>query len=366
MRVASLLPSATELLCCLEGDQGGKGGVDGGVDGWGKSGECCVGQGADGSGLMHNSGRAMLVGRSHECDFPPGVEGVPVLTAQRVSPDLPPSEVDRLVREQLSAGASLYTLDLDRLVALRPDLILTQDLCAVCSIDLPAVRAAVDRLTTPEFRPEILSLNPQTVEDVLDDLLRIGRAVGLERAATRQVVALRERLFTAADFVPAFAPRPVVAFLEWTDPLFIGGHWTPQLIERAGGDHPLNPTVPIENAGAAAGPMQAERRAGKSVRIPPEALVAIQPEYLVICPCGIKLDDVHRMTEALAEQPWWDRLPAVRAARAGKPRIAMVDGNQMFNRPGPRLVDAYEWLVGWLNDRPELILPEFPWRPWPT
>jgi iron complex transport system substrate-binding protein len=357
MRVVSLLPSATELLCRLGADDGPR----------------REGSGRDTSkdARAGRTGRDLLVGRSHECDFPPGLEDVPVLTGHRVqqgpTPDSSPcptrrpttspapAEIDHAARDQVDGGSLLHTLDRGRLVELRPDLILTQDLRSVCSIDLQQLDPC----------PEVLSLIPLTIEDVFDDLLRIGRAVEMEQEASRAVVALRERMFAAADFVPSFANRPVVAFLEWTDPLSIGGHWTPQLIERAGGDHPLNPAIPIENAGAAAGPMQAERRAGKSVRISPESLVAIRPEYLVICPCGIRLDDVHRMTEALAEQPWWEHLPAVRAARAGKQRIAMVDGNQMFNRPGPRLVDAYEWLVGWLNDRPELILPEFPWRPWP-
>lgn len=322
MRVVSLLPSATELLCLV-------------------------------------GGQRLLVGRSHECDFPPGVESAPVLTGQRLGTGLAPAQVDQAVREQLRSGASLYTLDVEALVDLRPDVILTQDLCSVCSIDEASVRRALARIHP---QPQVISLNPQTVEDVLDDVLRVGRAVGLEAQASRALVGLRERLFRAADYVAPFAPAPVVAFLEWTDPLFIGGHWTPQLIERAGGLHPLNPTVPIEGAGAAAGPMQALRKAGKSIRIPPEALVAAQPEYLIICPCGVggvDLCDVHEMVRALARQPWWRELPAVRSGR-----IALVDGSQMFNRPGPRLVDAFEWLVGWLNGRPDLILPTFPWRPW--
>ena len=139
---------------------------------------------------------------------------------------------------------------------------------------------------------------------------------------------------------------------------------TPLLARSFSHYHPLNPTIPVEQAGAAAGPMQSQRRAGKSVRIPPEALIAVKPEYLIICPCGIGLDDVEKMMHELSRQPWWNELPAVQAARQGKPRVAMVDGNQMFNRPGPRLIDAYEWLVGWLNDRPELVLPTFPWRAW--
>jgi iron complex transport system substrate-binding protein len=334
MRVVSLLPSATELLC-------------------------------------HIGGGGLLVGRSHECDFPPHLTHLPVLTGAnpalragsgtRGQPTSPPgvddpARVDLAVREHLQAGLSLYTLDVDRLVGLHPDLVITQDLCDVCSIDLESVRAAIHRLNP---RPEVLCFDPRTVEDVFDDLLRLGRAAGLEDSATRAVVALRERFFRAADYIPSFAATPPVAFLDWTDPLYIGGHWTPQLIERAGGCHPLNPTVPIEDAGAAAGPMQASRRAGKSLRIPAEALIATAPEFLIICPCGVSLEGAMEMARALALQPWWNDLPAVRTGR-----VAVVDGNEMFNRPGPRLVDAYEWLVGWINERPELIPRDFPWKKW--
>jgi iron complex transport system substrate-binding protein len=183
--------------------------------------------------------------------------------------------------------------------------------------------------------------------------------VGLERSAEAETVALRERFYRAQEFVNPYEEGPIVAFLEWTDPLFIGGHWTVQMIERAGGRHPLNPTVPDERAGAAAGPQQAYRRAGKSIRIPPEALLATRPDALIICPCGIGLPGVRDMTADLAKKDWWPELPAGRSGR-----VALVDGNQMFNRPGPRLADAFEWLVGWLQERPEVIPAGFPWEPW--
>jgi iron complex transport system substrate-binding protein len=316
MRVLSLLPSATELLCLI-------------------------------------GGRDMLVGRSHECDFPPGLERVPVLTAPQTDPAASPGEIDRAVRARLASGQSLYTLDAALLGQIRPDLIITQDLCEVCSIDLDAVRAAAETLHP---RPAVLSLNPQTVEDVLDDALRIGGATGLEDRATGAAVQLRERLHRAADHVNPYVDGPSVAFLEWTDPLYIAGHWTPQLIERAGARHPLNPTTPLPGSGAAAGPQAASRRAGRSIRISPEVLAASAPEYVIVCPCGVGLMQACAMADDLAAQPWWRSLPAARTGR-----LAVVDGNQMFNRPGPRLVDAFEWLVGWLNDRPALIPPDFPW-----
>src|SRR5690606_13589890 len=150
-----------------------------------------------------------------------------------------------------------------------------------------------------------LSFNPQSVEDVLDDILRLGEAIERPAEARRVVVGLRERLARAAEHVPSFAAAPSVAFLEWTDPIFIGGHWTPQLIERAGGAHPLNPTVARPGSGAATGAMQSERLAGKSIQITPEALVASRPEFVVICPCGLDLARTRAAAADLARQRWF-------------------------------------------------------------
>lgn len=368
MRVVSLVPSATEILCLV-------------------------------------GGRDMLVGRSHECDYPPGLDAVPVLTGQAGPTGIDPVAIDASVRESIAAGRPLYRLDAGALADLRPDVILTQDLCRVCSIDEASVREIARSLPAP---PRVVSLNPQTVEDVLDDVLRVGQAVGRPDPARAEVVTLRDRMHRAMDFVNPFADGPSVALLEWTDPLYVGGHWTPQLIERAGGRCPLNPTVPAPDAGDARGPMQASRRAGPSVRIDPDALAASRPEYLIICPCGVGLHrtaasspppppassasaastappqsrgtgvspvpapstarastpstqlpvpDVRALAHTLAREPWFRDLPAVRSGR-----VALVDGTQMFSRPGPRLIDALEWLVAWLNNRPALAPSSFPWE----
>ena len=205
----------------------------------------------------------MLVGRSHECDFPAAVvANVPVLTAARTVFESS-AQVDRDVRDAMARNEPLYTLDAELLAKLRPDVIITQDLCRVCSIDLDAVRRVAAALSPA---PRIISLDPMTVEDVLDDHLRVGEALGMTREAESAVVRLRGRMFAAMDYVPSFVEGPVVAFLEWTDPMFIAGHWTPQLIERAGGRHPLNATVTQDRAGAGAGPAgQTLRAAGKSL-----------------------------------------------------------------------------------------------------
>ncbi len=316
-RVVSLLPSATELLAAIGGE-------------------------------------GLLVGRSHECDFPASVATVPVLTAARTRGS--PAEVDQQVSAALAAGESLYTLNEDLLAELAPDVILTQDLCSVCSIDHAAVARAAARLPRP---PHVVCLNPTTLEGVLDDLLTVARAVGRESAGTNAMVALRSRLYAAEELVNPYAEGPVVGFLEWTDPLFCAGHWTVQMIERAGGRHPLNPTKPNPQAGAAAGPQRAQRTAGPSRRVTPQDFAAAQPQFIIVSPCGLGLEETRAGVVALAAQPWWNGLPAVRDGR-----VALVDGNQMFNRPGPRLVDAFEWLVGWLNERPGAMPAGFPWEPW--
>ncbi|MFB3431518.1 MAG: ABC transporter substrate-binding protein [Phycisphaerales bacterium] len=335
-RVVSLLPSATEIV-----------------------------------GLLGAQDR--LVGRSHECDWPAGLEHLPVLTGQKTNyePSSPNAsrEVDRQVREALVGddAASLYHLDTERLRELRPDLILTQDLCEVCSIDLNTVRGAARQIAEKTgSEPEVVSLNPDTFEAVFDDILTVGAALGLTDRAERVLVELRERYYRACDFVTTFGPIQTVLFLEWTDPVFCAGHWTPQLIERAGGSHPLNPTEPVPGSGQGIGPQQAYRKAGKSVQVPIEAIEAVERatesgaggwERVIICPCGLTLEQARAEAHKLLSQPWFSALQAVQ-----RDNVAIVDGNQMFNRPGPRLVDAFEWLVGWLNDRPESIPVGFPWQ----
>ncbi|NBP52199.1 MAG: cobalamin-binding protein, partial [Actinobacteria bacterium] len=310
MRVVSLLPSATELLF------------------------------AAGAGDL-------LVGRSHECDFPAAALAAPVLTSARIahtaaanaSAAVDEAAIDAAVRASLAAGDSLYRIDEDLLRALAPDVILTQDLCEVCSIDLRSVERIAATLPS---RPRIVNLNPTTVWQVLDDLLAVGEAVGRASSAQAAATMLRDRLWTAAEQGTPFTDGPGVLFLEWTDPPFVGGHWTPELIALAGGAHPLNP------AGA------------RSRVATPEEIVASAPERVVVAPCGLPLAAVRESVRALERTPWWNELPAVRSARAAAATgrtattVQLVDGNQMFNRPGPRLIDALEWLAAWIQDRPSV------------
>ncbi len=307
MRVVSLLPSATELLISV-------------------------------------GGRDLLVGRSHECDGPTGehapLHDIPMLTRARTRGLIEggsSSAIDAEVSAALASGASLYELDEVLLAQLEPDVILTQNLCAVCSIDLRSVERVANTL---KKKPRVISLDPHSVFDVFDDLLRVGDAVGLPAQAEAAMVHLRARYWSAIDFVNPFISGPEILFLEWADPLFVGGHWTPALIHAAGARHSLNA------AGA------------KSRRVEPEEILEIAPERVVLCPCGFDLSRVRTDLAQLEKTRWWPLLPAVLDRKPGA--IALVDGNQMFNRPGPRLVDAFEWLVGWINDRDELIPPAFP------
>lgn len=300
MRVVSLLPSATELLCAV-------------------------------------GGAALLVGRSHECDFPAPIVDRPILTRARtrgVHEGADSAAIDAQVREALAAGASLYELDEAMLRDLRPDVILTQDLCEVCSIDVRTVERVA---ATMDPTPRIVSLNPSTIEDVFDDLLRVGEAVGLASRAEREMVRLRDDYWSAIDYVTPYTDGPEVAFLEWIDPIFVAGHWTPQLIVAAGGRHSLN------------APRQ------KSRQVTPDELVASQPDRVIVCPCGLDLATTHRELERVRRERWWNALPAVADGA-----VAIVDGNQMFNRPGPRLVEAFRWLVGWINGRSEIVPVGFP------
>jgi iron complex transport system substrate-binding protein len=257
-----------------------------------------------------------VVGVSHECDFPSEASGRPVLTSPKVDAHATSAEIDRQVRALVAGGLSVYRIDDDRLRELRPDLILTQDVCEVCAVSFEEVREATTRLLGAEA--SILSLSPLTLADVLDDILKVGRAAGVEAAAHRLVTDLRARL-DALRAETAPLPRPRVLVLEWLSPPMVAGHWTPELIRIAGGEpilgHDGAPTGPVDWA----------------------AIVDAEPEVVLIAPCGFRVEQSLRELPALAALPCFAELPAVRAGR-----VAVADGNAFFNRPGPRLVESAE------------------------
>jgi iron complex transport system substrate-binding protein len=284
-RIVSLLPSATEIVCAL--------------------------------GL----GDA-LVGVSHECDWPPFVRALPVLSSAAIPTDLPSGETDRLVRERLARGDGLYMLDAALMRDLQPTLIVTQALCEVCSIALPEVLRVARSL--PE-EPPVLSLEPGCIADILADIARVAEAAGVSERAVPAVDALDARLEAVRRAV-AGRERPRVALLEWLDPPFVAGHWGPEMIAIAGGTDTLG--------------MVGE----KSAHIRWEQVRDAAPEVIVVAPCGY---DVARARADLAQAPlpsWWPDLPAVRDGR-----VFVMDGNAYISRPGPRVVDGTEILARLLH-----------------
>lgn len=262
-----------------------------------------------------------LSGRSFECDFPAEAERVPIVsgTALGGGADATPAEIDAEVSALVAAGEQIYTLDADAIGTIRPDLILAQDLCRVCAVPSGDVNDALDVLGC---RAEVLSLDPFRLDDVVATVGQIGRAAGADAAAGRLMAELRARVEAVRDGV-AGRPRPRVLVLEWADPYFSGGHWMPDMVDAAGGD-------PVLGSGGE-----------RSVRLDPGTIAATEIDVVVFVPCGFGLDGaVAQGTELLLRSPELDHVG----------RIYAMDGNAYFSRPGPRVVDGVELLVGVLHD----------------
>lgn len=261
-----------------------------------------------------------LVGRTHECDWPPReVAGVPVVTGADLDQDrLSSREISDAVGGAAHSGSSLYTLDTEALAALRPDVVLTQDLCAVCAVSYERVSRTV-RLLDAETR--VLSLEPRTLDDVLDCLVTVGDLLGVPDLARERRAALRERLDAVRRAV-AGRERPRVAAIEWLDPLWPAGHWVPEQITAAGGTPllaaPGEHTAPVQWA----------------------AVRASAPDVLLVLPCGFPPERTRREAGLLTDLPGWADLPAVRSGR-----VWVLDGPAYFNRPGPRVVRGAEVLA---------------------
>lgn len=261
-----------------------------------------------------------LVGVSHECDFPPAAATLPCVTATQIDSSLPSSQIDVQVRERLRLGQPLYGVDRAALADLQPDVILTQAQCKVCAIDFNEVRGVVE--SDPRLSAvELISLQPNSLDDMLDDVLRVAQAAGDGDAGARFRRELETRIAAVADRAKA-TPAPRTAVIEWSDPLMIAGNWTPALVRLAGGEYP--PHEPGEPS-----------RYWKW-----SELVDYAPEVLIVAPCGFELARCEEEAEQLSQRPEWRLLPAVRDRR-----VHVMDGNAYLNRSGPRLVDSLEMLA---------------------
>jgi iron complex transport system substrate-binding protein len=286
MRIASLLPSATEIVCAL--------------------------------GLAD-----CLVGVSHECDHPAEVVAdLPKLTRSSIPPGLPSAEIDRAVSERLRRGESLYEVEEDRLAALRPDLVITQELCDVCAVNFSQVQALANRLPG---NPVVISLTPPNLAGIFEDVLTVAEAAGQHERGQRLAAQLRERLGRVTQMVQGW-PRPRVFACEWLDPPFAAGHWVPEMIALAGGEEVVG------------------RPGEKSFRVTWAQVIAAQPEVILLIPCGYSAEQAQHEWESLPRPEGWESIPAVRSGR-----MYAVDANSYCSRPAPRVADGVEQLARLLH-----------------
>jgi iron complex transport system substrate-binding protein len=286
MRIVSLLPAATEIVCAL--------------------------------GLEEQ-----LVGVTHECDFPPGVRNLPKVTRSLIPSGAPSGAIDRLVREHYGTQQALYTLDFPLLQELAPDLIVTQALCDVCAVAEAEVQAAACALPNAAH---VVNLTPETIWEVFDSVRHVARAAHVPDRAEPVVHALEHRVDVVLSRSLDLQHKPRVAFLEWLDPPFSSGHWTPELIFLAGG---------IET-------LAKEGERSRTLTWP--EVVASQPDVVIIACCGFDVERTLGDLPLLDHVDGWHDVPAVRTGR-----VYVIDGSQYFSRPGPRLVDSLEILAHTLH-----------------
>jgi iron complex transport system substrate-binding protein len=260
-----------------------------------------------------------LVGRSHECDQPPWVKRLPAVTAPRVDVAADSATIDRSVRALVEQALSVYTVDIERLAALEPDLLVTQVQCEVCAVSLKDVEEAVR--VGLKSQPRVVSMRPDALADVWADMRAIASALGVPERGVQLVTRLRSRMRGIAERARGRA-RPRVACIEWLAPLMAAGNWTPELIDLAGAEDVLG------KAGRHAGPLEFA------------ALAAADPDAVFVTPCGFDLARTRAEMPALTGLPGWNELRAVREGQ-----VFLGDGNALFNRPGPRVVESLECLA---------------------
>jgi iron complex transport system substrate-binding protein len=299
-RVVSLIASATEIICAL-------------------------------------GARDLLVGRSHECDFPPDVTRSPSLTQPKFPVSGTSYDIDARVKAILQEGLSVYRVDAKKLEALRPDIIVTQDHCEVCAVSLKDVEAALHAWSGR--RVEVVSLRPDSLSDIWEDIAKVARALGRERQGECLVKQLKARMDSVARQSGTTRTRPRSAMLEWIDPLMAGGNWMPELVEMAG----------AENLFGAKGQ--------PSPWLDWDQVVVSDPDVVLVHPCGFDIARTLREMPLLERRPGWHELKAVQQGR-----IFVADGNQYFNRPGPRIVESLEILAEIFH--PELFPSRYEGKGW--
>ena len=268
--------------------------------------------------MVHFAGAGdRLVGVTHECDYPPGVENLPHLTSSLIDGAMSSAEIDAAVGKHLTDDDSIYALDAELLEDLTPDLIVTQGLCEVCSVSLNLVERVAGGLG---IQPDIFSTDPTSIREVLDDTIEVGKVVGREDETRRKVAGLEERLARVEQSV-AGLERPRVGCIEWLDPPFSAGHWVPEMVRLAGGEELF------------AGPGE------RSARLTWEEVLEADPEVLVLMPCGFDTERALQEARALTEISGWVESSAVKSGN-----VWVVDANSYFSRPAPRLVRGVEIL----------------------
>ena len=291
MRIVSLLPSATEILFALGADK-------------------------------------EVVGVSHECDFPPQARTRRVVIHSRLPHDAPPLEIDRLVREYVGRGESLYSVDAEALAELEPDLIVTQDLCQVCAASPDDLATTLARFPVP---PEVLCLNPQDLGDVWRDILWVGEETRRGHEAEAILEKIGARLGQLESQLDGIEHRPRVAILEWLQPFYVAGHWVPEMIEIAGGNDALG------------------KKRTPSFRVSAEEVINAAPEILLIAQCGYGAQQARDEYNGMTFPEEWSAIPAVRNSQ-----VYALDASGYFSRPGPRLMTGIEALAKILH--PEMVV----------
>jgi iron complex transport system substrate-binding protein len=288
-KIVSLLPAATEIICAL--------------------------------GLEHQ-----LVGRSHECDYPASISNLPVCSSAKFLPGSDSAEIDRQVKEILSESLSIYTIDRDLIKSLAPDVIITQAQCEVCAVSLKDVELALSDLLDKEC--QIISLQPNGLDDVYRDIKMIADQLGVEKAGEELLELSEERINIIRHKLKFITEKPQVACIEWLSPLMIAGNWTPEIIEIGGG-------LPILT------------EAGKhSSYIDFQDIITADPDIILIMPCGFSIQRTLQEIGLLLDTPGWADLKAIRTQR-----VYIADGNQYFNRSGPRMTESIEIMAEIINPK---------------